>query len=148
MTTTITPANTLETLKKYILVDGFPIVFDLEKSKGAHFFNAYDGKTYLDCFSFFASLPIGFNHPGLSDSTYPTSTPLSMRSLSIRLQTLRVDRRLNTISLSMAGHSPLKTLSRSRLTGRSAKIWRQGAGKRGRKSFTSKTPFTVARATR
>ena len=70
MTTTITPANTLETLKKYILVDGFPIVFDLDKSKGAHFFNAYDGKTYLDCFSFFASLPIGFNHPGLSDSNY------------------------------------------------------------------------------
>jgi L-lysine 6-transaminase len=50
-------------LSQSILVDGFHIVLDLEKSKGSFMHNALTGKDVLDCYSMFASLPIGFNHP-------------------------------------------------------------------------------------
>ncbi|OGQ05934.1 MAG: L-lysine 6-transaminase [Deltaproteobacteria bacterium RIFCSPLOWO2_01_44_7] len=60
----------LETLKRSILVDGFHVVIDLKKSKGAHVYNELDKKMYLDFYSFFGSLPIGFNHPGLKNKSY------------------------------------------------------------------------------
>jgi len=60
----------LTTLKRRILVDGFHIVIDLKKSKGAYVYNELDNKTYLDFYSFFATLPIGFNHPGLKNKAY------------------------------------------------------------------------------
>jgi L-lysine 6-transaminase len=61
----IKPDNVHETLAKYILVDGFDFVFDLKKSKGCQIYNSRSGKYLLDCFSFFASAPIGYNHPKL-----------------------------------------------------------------------------------
>jgi L-lysine 6-transaminase len=57
-------------LKKHILVDGFRLVVDLEKSKGSHLFNGLDNQPYLDFFSFFASLPLGFNHPKLQQPEF------------------------------------------------------------------------------
>ena len=51
------------TLKKYLIADGFPIVFDYERSHGAWVVDARDGREYLDCYGFFASLPLGLNHP-------------------------------------------------------------------------------------
>lgn len=62
--------KTLSVLKRRLLVDGMPIVVDLEKSRGSFLYNQLDGKTYLDFYSFFASLPIGFNHPGLKNKSY------------------------------------------------------------------------------
>lgn len=66
----ITAKNTFDVLRKYILVDGFPIVVDLEKSKGSHIADAQSGKTYIDFFSFFASNPIGFNHPRMNEPEF------------------------------------------------------------------------------
>lgn len=60
----------LDVLKRRILVDGFHIVVDLKKSKGACVYNELDKKTYLDFYSFFATLPVGFNHPGLKNRAY------------------------------------------------------------------------------
>lgn len=60
----------LDVLKKKILVDGFHLVIDLKKSKGAYVYNQLDKKTYLDFYSFFGSLPIGFGHPGLKNRAY------------------------------------------------------------------------------
>ena len=57
-------------LEKHMLVDGFPMVVDLEKSRGAEIVDSLSGKTYLDMFSFFASLPLGFNHPSLTDAAF------------------------------------------------------------------------------
>ncbi len=51
------------TLKQYLIADGFPIVFDYDRSHGAWVVDAQDGREYLDCYGFFASLPLGFNHP-------------------------------------------------------------------------------------
>lgn len=62
--------ETIEVLKKRILVDGFRIVMDLKKSKNAWVHNQVDGQKYLSFYSFFASLPIGFNHPGLKNRAY------------------------------------------------------------------------------
>src|SRR5262245_27231060 len=61
----VTPDNVHEVLRRSMLADGFPIVFDLQKSRGAWIVDAKTGKMYFDFFSFFASAPIGFNHPRL-----------------------------------------------------------------------------------
>ncbi len=50
-----------------MLVDGYPIVVDLEKSQESNLRDLVTGKEYLDFFSFFASNPIGFNHPSMRE---------------------------------------------------------------------------------
>jgi L-lysine 6-transaminase len=62
--------DVLETIRRHMLVDGFPMVIDLEKSKGARLVDVKKGKTYLDFFMFFASVPIGFNHPRLLEADF------------------------------------------------------------------------------
>lgn len=59
-----------ETLRKYQLADGLPIVLDLERSQGVWMHDARTGRRYLDAFSFFASWPMGYNHPKLADPTF------------------------------------------------------------------------------
>ncbi|MCC6477133.1 L-lysine 6-transaminase [bacterium] len=61
--TRITPLNVHETLSKYMLADGFDLVFDLERSQGSYFVDSRHNRKFLDLFSFFASAPVGFNHP-------------------------------------------------------------------------------------
>lgn len=64
----IKPENVHETLNKYILTDGFPFVLDLEKSCDVHLVDKLSGNTYLDFFTFFASSPLGLNHPKLNNA--------------------------------------------------------------------------------
>lgn len=64
--TKIPPAKVHKTLSKYMLVDGFEIVLDLEKSSGNYLVDAVTGETYIDLFTFFASSPLGMNHPKLN----------------------------------------------------------------------------------
>ncbi|QIF04248.1 L-lysine 6-transaminase [Roseimicrobium sp. ORNL1] len=61
----IAPAEALRTLGQHILLDGFGIVLDLEKSKGCNVVDAATGRTILDLYGCFGSLPLGFNHPGM-----------------------------------------------------------------------------------
>jgi len=58
-------ANVIDALKKHILVDGFHLIIDLQKSHGCYIVDAATGKEYLDFYSYFASLPVGHNHPKL-----------------------------------------------------------------------------------
>jgi len=60
-------------LKQNILVDGFHIVIDLHKSHGSVIVDALEGKEYLDCYGFFATLPIGHNHPKLADDGFQST---------------------------------------------------------------------------
>ena len=46
-----------------ILADGMSPIIDLEKSHGSWLVDKVSGKEYLDLFSMFASLSIGYNHP-------------------------------------------------------------------------------------
>ncbi|MFW5950959.1 MAG: L-lysine 6-transaminase [Gemmatimonadota bacterium] len=60
-------------LKENVLVDGFHVVIDLEKSHGAVIVDALEGKEYLDCYGYFATLPIGHNHPKMEDEGFRKS---------------------------------------------------------------------------
>jgi L-lysine 6-transaminase len=59
-----------DTLRKHQLVDGYPIVLDLERSEGVWMHDARSGKRYLDTFSFFASWPMGYRHPLLMEPDF------------------------------------------------------------------------------
>jgi L-lysine 6-transaminase len=59
----VEPQNVIAELQKHILVDGFKLVFDLEKSRGSRFVDAATGRELIDLYSFYASQPVGFNHP-------------------------------------------------------------------------------------
>lgn len=63
----IAPENVQDTLKKHILADGFDLTFDMEKSKGVYMYDAKHKRTYLDFFTCFASVPLGYNHPKMVD---------------------------------------------------------------------------------
>jgi L-lysine 6-transaminase len=66
-----TAANAVhDTLKRHMLADGYPVVLDLEESKGVWMVDKTSGKRYLDLFSFFASQPLGYNHPRLRDESF------------------------------------------------------------------------------
>lgn len=54
-----------KTIGKYMLADGMTPVIDLEQSHGSWLVDSRDGKEYLDLFSMFASLSVGYNHPYL-----------------------------------------------------------------------------------
>ena len=55
--------NTREIISKHMLTDGMSPVIDLEKSHGSWLVDGSSGKKYLDLFSMFASLSVGYNHP-------------------------------------------------------------------------------------
>lgn len=57
-------------LGNYMLVDGFDFVLDMENSRGANFIEARTGKKFLDYFTCFASMPIGMNHPKISNPEF------------------------------------------------------------------------------
>ena len=66
----IGPDAVHDTLRKYQLVDGYPLVLDLQRSEGVWMLDAVTGKRFLDAFSFFASWPMGYNHPMLVDANF------------------------------------------------------------------------------
>ena len=60
-------------LESNILVDGFHIVIDLDKSHGSVIVDALECKEYIDCYTYFATLPIGHNHPKMADDGFRAS---------------------------------------------------------------------------
>jgi L-lysine 6-transaminase len=66
----VTAAQVHKILQKHILTDGYDIVLDLEKSQGAYLYDAKSGERYLDFFTFFASNPLGMNHPQLANDKF------------------------------------------------------------------------------
>jgi L-lysine 6-transaminase len=44
-------------------VDGLKLVFDVQESRGSWFVDAASGRNFIDLYGFYASQPIGFNHP-------------------------------------------------------------------------------------
>ena len=57
-------------LRENVLVDGFHLVIDLERSHGAVMVDALEGREYLDCYGYFATLPVGHNHPKMEDEGF------------------------------------------------------------------------------
>jgi L-lysine 6-transaminase len=61
----VTPDKVHETIAKRMLADGFDFVLDLDKSDGVYIYDSRRGRRLLDFFSFFATNPVGMNHPGM-----------------------------------------------------------------------------------
>src|SRR5947209_12933272 len=59
----IAPSQVLETIQQHVLLDGFKVVVDLDKSRGSYLYNAVDNRRLIDLYGFFGSMPVGFNHP-------------------------------------------------------------------------------------
>jgi L-lysine 6-transaminase len=59
-----------QVLAEHMLVDGFDLVVDLKNSEGCWILDARTGKRYLDFFTFFASAPIGLNHPKMFEPEF------------------------------------------------------------------------------
>ncbi|HVR75242.1 MAG TPA: L-lysine 6-transaminase [Planctomycetota bacterium] len=58
----IGPGKVHEAIRRHMIGDGFPLVVDLVQSRGSYLVDAETGARYLDFYSFFASLPLGFHH--------------------------------------------------------------------------------------
>jgi len=66
----VSPAEVHAVLGRHMLADGFPFVFDFEKSHGSWLHDAKSGREYLDFVTFTASNPIGYNHPAMKDPEF------------------------------------------------------------------------------
>jgi L-lysine 6-transaminase len=66
----ITSKDVHEVLSKRILTDGFDMVLDLEKSQGAWIYDSRYDRKFLDFFGFFATSPLGMNHPKFFDKEF------------------------------------------------------------------------------
>lgn len=66
----IKPTEVHKTVGRYMLADGFDLVLDLKKSMGCRIYDSRTSKYFLDCFSFFATAPLGCNHPALTSPEF------------------------------------------------------------------------------
>lgn len=62
------PKEAKTNIGKRILADGMDQIIDLNKSHGSWLVDSRDEKQYLDLFSMFASLSVGYNHPYLLEN--------------------------------------------------------------------------------
>src|SRR5215831_2936692 len=60
---TLAPAKVLQTIEQHVLLDGFKIVVDLDRSRGSYLHNRVDNRRLIDLYGFFGSMTVGFNHP-------------------------------------------------------------------------------------
>jgi L-lysine 6-transaminase len=56
-----------QVIARYMVADGLDLVLDLERSRGVHLFDARRQEYFLDFFSFYATNPVGLNHPRMTD---------------------------------------------------------------------------------
>src|SRR5215470_635242 len=63
----VPPAEVHERLAEHLLIDGYRLVLDAERSHGSWLVDARDGREFLDLYTQFASAPLGSNPPGIVD---------------------------------------------------------------------------------
>lgn len=59
----VAPREVKEVLARHLLAEGFDIIIDLDRSRGSWLVDQRNGDRYLDFFTMYASMGIGFNHP-------------------------------------------------------------------------------------
>ena len=67
---TLKPADVHSTLAKHMLADGLDLVFDLSRSQGSYVYDSRSERRFLDFFSFFATQPVGINHPKMHEPAF------------------------------------------------------------------------------
>jgi L-lysine 6-transaminase len=65
----LAPAKVLETIEQHVLLDGFKIVVDLDKSRGSYLQNRVDNRRLIDLYGFWIDAS-RFNHPHFDDPKY------------------------------------------------------------------------------
>jgi len=68
--TELSPRDVLDVLSRHILVDGYHVVMDLERSRGSYLYDSRSDRMLLDFFTNFATYPVGYNHPKTADPEY------------------------------------------------------------------------------
>jgi len=61
----ISPQDVKNFLSRHILTEGFDMILDMDRSEGSWFVDQRNGDRYLDFFSMYASMAVGYNHPSL-----------------------------------------------------------------------------------
>jgi len=64
------PDAALGVLSRHMMMDRLDILLDLERSEGPFVVDARTGDRWLDCYTAFASQPLGFNHPRLAEPAF------------------------------------------------------------------------------
>lgn len=62
--------NVFDEISEHILVDGYNFVLDLQSSYNSILIDKRNSKEFVDFFTCFASMPIGFNHPKLANQDF------------------------------------------------------------------------------
>ena len=68
----VAASRALEILEQHVLLDGFRIVLDDERSRGSYLHNAATDSRLIDLYGFFGSMPVGYNHPYFNDPAVAT----------------------------------------------------------------------------
>jgi len=68
--TRVAAADVRDVLSSHILVDGYHLVQDIEKSHGVWLHDAVRGRDMLDFFGHFSTNPVGFNHPRMQGEEF------------------------------------------------------------------------------
>lgn len=63
--TKVSASDVKKIIGRHVLADGYDFVLDMKKSHGTWLFDSVTGKEFLDFFTGFASMPVGFNHPSM-----------------------------------------------------------------------------------
>jgi len=64
----VQPKQVKELLSKHILTKGMlPLVLDMDESQGVRLRDEKTGRTFIDLFGFYASSPLGMNHPKMTE---------------------------------------------------------------------------------
>jgi L-lysine 6-transaminase len=61
----VSPRDVHDVLKRHMLVDGYHLVQDLDRSHGAFIYDSSKDRLVLDFYTSFATIPLGYNHPKL-----------------------------------------------------------------------------------
>jgi L-lysine 6-transaminase len=68
--TDLSPNDVLDALSRHILVDGYHVVMDFDRSRGSYLYDARSDRPLLDFFTNFATIPVGYNHPKMADPEF------------------------------------------------------------------------------
>lgn len=66
----VRPEHVHDVIGGSMLADGMPFVVDLDRSAGSRLHDALSGRDYLDFFNYFATQPLGHNHPAMVDPEF------------------------------------------------------------------------------
>lgn len=69
-TVQVSPQEVHDLLRQHILVDGYPLVVDLQRSEGPYLYDSRRNRRVLDLFSNYSTSPIGYNHPKIQSPEF------------------------------------------------------------------------------